>query len=120
MSQGEELLALHLKAKGIEFVREVRFAPPRRWRLDFVLPRKAPSKPGCEGIKDARNYDLAIEVEGGHWLGGHGGKRFRADCEKYNEATILGYRLLRFTTDMVEDGTALKTIERMVGHEKEA
>ncbi|KKM16662.1 hypothetical protein LCGC14_1683550, partial [marine sediment metagenome] len=30
----------------------------------------------------------------------------------YNEATLLGYRLLRFTYDMVRSGMALEQTER--------
>ena len=58
---------------------------------------------------------LAVEVEGGIWLkGGHhtSGKGFMSDLEKYNTATMLGWRLLRVTPSMVDDGTALILIER--------
>jgi very-short-patch-repair endonuclease len=95
-SVGENVLAASLTTADIPFERECRFCS-RRWRFDFALPDK-----------------LAVEVEGGVWAQGrhNRGAGFAADCEKYNEAVLLGWRVLRFTTDMVLDGTALSTIER--------
>ena len=77
---------------------EVRFHATRRWRFDLAYP----------------DLHLAIEQEGGTWTRGRHtrGKGYAADCEKYNEATLLGWKILRFTTDMVKDGTALTLIER--------
>ena len=66
-------------------VTEFRFDPARRWRFDYAWV-------------DAR---LALEVEGGVWTHGRHtrGAGFLADIEKYNRATILGWRLLRTTPD---------------------
>ena len=77
--------------------REHRFAPPRRWRFDFAWPARR----------------IAAEVEGGTWSRGRHvrGRGFEADCEKYNAAALAGWRVLRFTGAMVEDGRALATIE---------
>lgn len=101
MSDAEEALAFQLKATGIPFEREFRFAPPRRWRADF---RFFDPKPG----------DLLVEVDGGSWVGGRhtSGSGFEADCEKLNAATLAGYRVLRVTPRMVDDGRALRLIER--------
>jgi very-short-patch-repair endonuclease len=57
---------------------------------------------------------LAVEVEGGNWVNGRHvrAKGFAADCEKYNAAALGGWRVLRFTPAMVEDGIALYAIER--------
>ena len=100
MSDAEEALAFQLKAIKIRFKREVTFDPPRRWRFDFVVPT-------------ANGPGLAIEVEGGTWQAGRHtrGAGFEKDCEKYNRATLLGWRVLRFTPAMIDDGRALKTIE---------
>ncbi|MCP4540619.1 MAG: hypothetical protein GY832_26070 [Chloroflexi bacterium] len=100
-SDGEQSLAFQIEALGLpEPEREHRFAPPRRWRFDFAWP--------------ARN--LAAEVEGGTWARGRHtrGAGFEKDCEKYNEAALLGWTVLRFTTQMVNDGRALETIERAI------
>jgi very-short-patch-repair endonuclease len=98
-SRLEETLALHLKASGLpEPVREFRFHPPRRWRFDFCWP-------------DQR---LAVEAEGGVYSGGRHvrGAGFEKDAEKYNAATIDGWRVLRFTGAMIKSGEALAQIEQ--------
>lgn len=102
MSDAEETLAFHLRALKIPYERETRFDPPRKWRFDFTI-----------------GEDLAIEVEGGTWQAGRHtrGSGFEQDCEKYNRATLLGWRILRFTTRMIEDGRALKTIEEAISHD---
>ena len=74
-----------------------RFAEGRRWRFDFAWP----------GEK------LAVEVEGGIFTRGRHtrGTGMLADMEKYNRAALLGWRVLRFFTDQVRDGTAIATIK---------
>jgi very-short-patch-repair endonuclease len=97
MSALEELFALHCRAAKLpEPVREYRFAPPRRWRADFAFI-------------DQR---LLVEIEGGIWTGGRHtrGSGFEADAAKYNAATILGYRVLRFSGAMVKSGAAIETV----------
>jgi len=93
----EENLAILIAAETLSVPsREYRFAPPRRWRFDFAWP----------AIK------LAVEVEGGTWSGGRHtrGAGFAKDCEKYNAAASLGWRVLRFTKEMIEDRTAIEMI----------
>lgn len=103
LSEGEETLALHLKAEGIAFEREIMFYAGRRWRFDFVL-----------------NEKIAIEVEGGVWNNGrhNRGGGFIADCEKYNHAVMLGWRVLRFTTEQVKSGHAINFIKEFLGVKK--
>lgn len=95
-SRLEETLAWQMRAVGLAPESEYRFHPGRRWRADFAFPA-------------AR---LLIEVEGGVWTGGRHtrGAGFTADCTKYNAAALLGYRTLRFTADMIDDGSALGAI----------
>ncbi len=95
-SEPEELLAWQLRAVGIPFQREFRFAPPRKWRADFIISLR-----------------LLVEVDGGSWTGGRhtSGAGFEKDCEKQSAAAIAGYRVIRVTPAMVEDGRALKWIE---------
>ena len=102
ISHAEHLLLLHLRAAGLpEPVHEYRFHPPRRWRFDFAWPAAM----------------LAVEVEGGSWIAGRHvrGRGFEADCEKYNAATLLGWRILRFTPAMVESGLALSAVKAAFG-----
>ena len=95
----ELLLAAQLETAGLPRPeREWRFHETRRWRFDFSFPHMRPP--------------LAIEVEGGVWSRGRHvrGKGFEGDLEKYNAATLLGWRILRFTGDQVRDGRAIATI----------
>ena len=59
---------------------------------------------------------IVVEVEGGTWAKGRHtrGKGFENDCRKYNSAALLGYRVLRFTTNMVNSGEALKVIKEVL------
>ena len=98
----EETLAWQIKAAGLpDPVREYHFAaqPPykRKFRADFAYIEQR----------------ILIEVEGGTWSRGRHTRPvgFEKDCEKYNLASLLGWRVLRFTGDMIEDGRALATIE---------
>lgn len=82
-------------------VRELVFAPPRKWRFDFCWPAQR----------------VAVEIEGGIWSNGRHtrGKGFEDDAIKYNEATIMGWKVLRFTDSMVRSGVALNMVDAMVG-----
>ena len=42
------------------------------------------------------------------------GIQFRNDCEKYNAATALGWRVYRFTSDQVKSGMAIKQISEVI------
>lgn len=90
------LLWVHgVKGTG-DLLVEHKFHPSRRWRFDFAhLPTK-----------------VAIEIEGGTGVyRTPDGKKFRgrhatvagyqADCEKYNAATFLGWRVFRLTGKML-------------------
>jgi hypothetical protein len=99
MSHLEDSLLFAVKVCGLpQPEREFRFLPPRRWRFDLAWPPRM----------------LAAEIEGGTWVAGRHsrGKGMRSDAEKYNEATLAGWRVLRFTSDMVTDGSALNILER--------
>ena len=86
-SKGEALLALHLNASKISFVREYKFCKDRKWRADFCFPERR----------------LLVEVEGGIWKEGRHtrGSGFMKDCEKYNQATLEGWALLRVTYEHI-------------------
>lgn len=99
-SEGEVTLARDLRAVKINFEQEYKFHADRNWRADFLIT----------GTK------ILIEVEGGIWSGGRHtrGKGFIADMEKYNAAAILGFKVLRFDTQQVKSGLAIKQIENLV------
>ena len=103
-SQGEELMAMHLTAYKIPFVREYEFADRRRFRFDFAI-----------------GQHIAVEVEGGVWSKGRHsrGSGFTTDCIKYNLAALQGWYVYRFTTDMVKSGEAIDTIRKALELEAE-
>ncbi len=78
--------------------REVMFAKPRRWRFDLAWPALM----------------VACEVEGGTWVQGRHTRPagFENDAEKYSEAAIRGWLVVRVTSHMVADGRALALVER--------
>jgi very-short-patch-repair endonuclease len=105
MSAALELKKLQAKAKreslekkfafiwkaigGPALEREWRFEPTRRWRLDFADPV----------------FKIAVEIEGGIWMKGGGGHThgmwFEKDAEKYFEATMAGWQVIRLTDSMI-------------------
>jgi very-short-patch-repair endonuclease len=108
-SQPEETLALQLNGARIRFLREVRPFSERKFRFDFLVER--------HGMFAMKSTAWLIEVEGGIWQkGGHSsGTGITRDIEKGNLAALAGWRVLRFTHDMIKDGRALKTIEQALG-----
>jgi very-short-patch-repair endonuclease len=98
-SNAERSLATLIHWNGLpEPSREYVFAKPRRWRFDFAWWREK----------------VAVEVEGGSWIAGRHtrGATFEKDCEKYAEAGIAGWLVLRVTPHMIEDGRAIALIRR--------
>ena len=86
-------------------VREYRFHSKRRWRFDFAF---VPER-------------LAVEVEGVVYEGKGKSTRldgrhvrpkgFEADCEKYAEAWVMGWSILRVTPRMINRGEAIGYIQ---------
>ena len=114
ISDPERLLEEQLKGAGIPYEREYWFHPTRKWRADFIVANSELSLRMGNTVWPP----ILIEVEGGVWLpkGGHTtGSGFTNNCEKYNAAAELGYRVLRYTPAMIEDGSALAQIQRVLG-----
>lgn len=88
MSRLEKQFALYWRGlNGPPLAPEHGFHPTRKWRFDFAhLPSR-----------------VAVEIEGGTWMsGGHSrGKGYQEDCEKYNEAVRLNWRVFRLTGKMI-------------------
>ena len=93
----ENMIALYLKSKGVDFVREHVFLTGRRFRFDFAIPEKM----------------VAVEYEGATWSKGRHtrGKGYSQDCFKYSWAAIRGWCVIRVTADMVADGKAWDLID---------
>jgi hypothetical protein len=77
-----------------EPVLEHRFTKARRWRIDVSYPGQL----------------VGIEVDGGLWVRGRHLRPlgYRKDCEKFAEAAVLGWRLIRVVPEQIRDGSALR------------
>lgn len=88
---------------GPELVREYRFDKTRRWRADFAW-------------ETAR---VLVEVEGGVWNRGRhltpGG--FIKDAEKYLEATLKGWAVVRLVDSQLTPGVLKRILD--YGRERE-
>lgn len=95
------VLLMQIKALKLpEPVLEYRFHPIRMWRIDVAFPF----------------YKLAVEIDGGGFIPGGGrhsrGPGIEADCEKYAELMLRGWRLLRTTPRQVKRGITIQWLER--------
>jgi very-short-patch-repair endonuclease len=96
-----------LKREGIPLpVSEYRFHPSRKWRFDFAF---------CQHL-------VAVEVEGGVFSGGRHsrGAGFRKDCEKYNSAASLGWRVLRVLPEQLCDLQTIALIRETLNYKRAA
>jgi hypothetical protein len=60
--------------------------------------------------------EQAVEIEGGVWTNGAHtrGKHFASDAEKYNSAALMGWVVLRYSTEMVYRGDAINDVLKMI------
>ena len=127
MSIAEQTLAVQLEQAGIPFEREFRFAPEEWCRANgYVTPTRRPKKWRADFRIDWSLIDrfwsgLLVEIEGAVYVQGRHtrGAGFEADLAKYNAAAELGFRVLRYSTGQVNDGTAIAQIRRIVNMEEE-
>ena len=96
--------AEHVGGAGAGIRKRLAEAGLQDWRFDFSWPDKR----------------LAVEIDGGTWTQGRQqgrhtrGAGYADGCRKTNAATLLGWRVLRFTSDMVSSGEAARvTIEAL-------
>lgn len=85
---------------GVTCVKEHKFHPTRRWRFDYAIPE----------------HKIALEVEGGVWTQGRHTRPqgFLGDIEKYNTATLMGWRVFRTTPDDLYTGATLKMLKQAI------
>jgi very-short-patch-repair endonuclease len=93
------MFATLLKQMFGECEREYRFHPTRKFRFDYAIPSKK----------------IAIEQEGGAWTNGRHtrGKGYISDMEKYNLATSMGWRVLRFTPEQMMKTETINLIKKV-------
>lgn len=85
-------------------VRDYVFHPVRRWKMDLAWV----------------SLKVSCEVDGGEWAqtngtneNRHGGaKGMQSDCQKQNEALLLGWKPYRFTGSQVRSGYAIGILEK--------
>jgi very-short-patch-repair endonuclease len=84
----------------VDCIKEYKFHPTRRWRFDYAIPA----------------HKIALEVEGGVWSQGRHTrpKGFLGDVEKYNTATLMGWRVLRTVPDALISGATLKMLKEAI------
>lgn len=84
----------------VECVKEFKFHPVRKWRFDYAIPE----------------HKIALEVEGGVWSGGRhtSPKGFLGDIEKYNTATLMGWRVFRTTPEDLYKTATIKLIKTAI------
>jgi very-short-patch-repair endonuclease len=90
------------KEFDLEVFTEYKFHPTRKWRFDLAIP----------------DVKLAIEIEGGVYTKGRHtrGSGFIKDIEKYNEAAINGWTLLRFTHTNHTNHEILEVVKKILAH----
>jgi very-short-patch-repair endonuclease len=98
-----DYLIEYLQHLGYIAEREYKFHPSRRWRFDLAVPK----------IK------LAIEIEGGLWVMGRHTRApgFLKDMEKYNQAAVLGWRLLRYSPQQIKQKMYEEDIYNYINNE---
>lgn len=86
-------------------VKEYKFHPVRRWRFDYAIPE----------------HKIALEVEGGVWTDGRHvrAEGFLGDMEKYNTATLMGWRVLRTTPDDLYKLATIRMIQSAINRDQE-
>jgi hypothetical protein len=95
------LFEKHLAELGLQFRREWRFHPLRKWRFDYVL--------GDFVNGHWEPNRVGIEIQGGFYRGkgGHNSiNGMQRDMDKLNASVMLGWRVLHFSTADVLRGRA--------------
>ena len=75
-------MKLILQLMKIDFISELRFHETRQWRFDIAIP----------AMKIAIEYEGIMSRKSRHTTV----TGYTKDCEKYNAATIAGWRILRY------------------------
>jgi len=93
----KEVFERHIEENGLpEPTKELNFHPTRKFAFDYAWHEQR----------------LAFEIEGGAFSRGRHvrPKGFTRDIEKYNEAQLMGWVVLRGTSEQVKRGDAIKWV----------
>lgn len=104
MEMLEHAILAERRAQPRHLVAEYQFAAPRLWRFDFAF------------IADL----VALEVEGGVWTKGRHtrGSGFLKDIEKYNTATVMGWRVIRCTPGTFTAPATIRALTSLLRQER--
>lgn len=91
---------LCFKIIGIEPIKEYKFHPTRRWRFDYAFI----------------DSKVAIEIDGGVWISGRHNRAsgYVKDMEKFNQAAMLGWRVLKFKPDEINNNETYDIIKKTI------
>lgn len=81
-ARGLKEIKLILQLMKVDFVSEYKFHETRQWRFDISIP----------SLKIAIEYEGIMSRKSRHTTV----TGYAKDCEKYNAATIAGWRVLRY------------------------
>ena len=98
-SPAELLMSIHLDELKLRYMVEYPFHPERKWRFDFLL----------------MDSNIALEIDG--YFKGRHGAGWGTDNPKRRAATLMGYRVLVYSTKEVLTG---KAKEELAGYLKGA
>jgi hypothetical protein len=77
------IYCLYLQSKGIAYELEYKFHPTRKWRADIAIPSLR-ALIEFDGIMSAKSRHTSVTG-------------FTNDCEKINQAQLVGWIVLRYT-----------------------
>lgn len=77
---------------------EHKFHPKRRWRFDLAWP----------------DVKIAVERQGGTWTRGRHVRPegYAKDCEKLNEAQLMGWIVIWVTADQIDAGDIFRFLDK--------
>ena len=77
---------------------EYKFHSTRRWRFDYAFPE----------------HKVALELEGGVWIQGRHTRPtgYKNDMEKYTEANLLGWKIIRIEPDEILKHATFELLKR--------
>lgn len=108
MTKATATLLLHIRAEGLPKPElEYKFHPDRKWRFDLAWP----------GYRSPTILTMvSVEIDGAVWTQGRHtrGSGFVKDMEKLNAAAELGWRVFRYSPQMIESGEAIRQLKRVL------
>jgi len=88
---------------------EYRFFDERRWRFDFAWPELMIAAE-VEGVtRYGKNADGSMKL-GRHQTA----KGYEDDCDKYNQAVMLDWSVLRFPQKIIKSGVAIEQLRALI------